>query len=197
LQCNISSSFIHFVSADKETQCEHFYLFKAIFGRWCPDQPPNFDPYQCAKERNGLGALNGNPWSKKTRGNAMPHKFLGIVLATFAVLAFAAVSEARDNGQYAHVAKNIRDWIESLTDTNGIGCCATADGLRPQAIDWNMAANHYRVKVRGRWIGVPNSAVIKEPNRLGYTVAWLEYDWDIDTGEQTIRVRCFMPGAAS
>jgi hypothetical protein len=127
----------------------------------------------------------------------MPHKFLSIMLAAFVVIAFVAVSEARDNGQYAHVAKNFMVWIESLTDTNEIGCCAAADGLRPQAIDWDITATHYRVKVRDSWIGVPDSAVIKEPNRLGYAVAWLEYDWDIDAGEQTIRVRCFMPGAAS
>jgi hypothetical protein len=131
------------------------------------------------------------------KGNVMLRKFLNIIFATFGVIAFAIVSEARDSGQYAHVSKDIKAWIERLTDPNGIGCCATADGLRPQAIDWDMAANHYRVKVRGRWIGVPDSAVIKEPNRLGYAVAWLEYDWDIDTGEQTIHVRCFMPGAAS
>jgi len=43
----------------------------------------------------------------------------------------------------------------------------------------------------------PSGAVVKGPNRLGYAVAWLEYDWDIDSGEQTMRVRCFLPGAVS
>jgi len=119
-------------------------------------------------------------------------------LATCAIIASAAAAEGRaDNARYAHAAKDISTWIESLTDTNGIGCCATADGERPQAIDWDMAANHYRVKVRGQWIAVPDSAVVKGPNRLGHAVAWLEYDWDIDTGEQAVRVRCFLPGAVS
>jgi hypothetical protein len=118
-------------------------------------------------------------------------------LIALAVLLSAAGSHARDSGHYQNVPPDIGAWIGSLTDTNGIGCCATADGERPQAIDWDMAANHYRVKVRGQWIAVPDSAVVKGPNRLGHAVAWLEYDWDIDTGEQTMRVRCFLPGAVS
>jgi hypothetical protein len=32
------------------------------------------------------------------KGNVMRHKILGIILATFGVLTFAAVSEGRDNG---------------------------------------------------------------------------------------------------
>ncbi len=121
-----------------------------------------------------------------------------IALAICVIIAFAATSEGRaGNGRYANVAKGISGWVELLTDTNGIGCCATADGLRPQSIDWDIVANRYRVKVGGRWIGVPDSAVVKGPNRLGYAVAWLEYDWDIDTGEMTMLVRCFLPGALS
>jgi hypothetical protein len=114
------------------------------------------------------------------------------------IIASAAMSEGRaDNDRYANVAKGISGWIESLTDKNGIGCCATADGLRLQSIDWDIAANHYRIKVGGRWVGISDSSVIKAPNRLGYAVAWLEYDWDIDTGEMSMRVRCFLPGALS
>jgi hypothetical protein len=121
-----------------------------------------------------------------------------ISLAICIFIASAAMSEGRaDNDRYANVAKGISGWIESLTDKNGIGCCATADGLRPQTIDWDMTANHYRVKVDGRWVEVPESAVVKGPNHLGYAVAWLEYDWDIDTGEMSMRVRCFLPGALS
>jgi hypothetical protein len=121
-----------------------------------------------------------------------------ISLAVCIFVVFAATSDGRaGNGRYTNVAKGISGWIESLTDTNGIGCCATADGLRPQSIDWDTAANHYRIKVGGRWIAVPDSAVINGPNRLGYAVAWLEHDWDIDTGEMTMRVRCFLPGALS
>jgi hypothetical protein len=53
--------------------------------------------------------------------------------------------------------------------------------------------NTFRIKVGGKQISVPASAVVKEPNRLGYAVAWLEYDWDIDSGEMTTRVRCILP----
>jgi hypothetical protein len=154
-----------------------------LFFAWSPDLTPiglNTQTADFAKE----GAMTPNA------------RRIAIAICIF--IASAAKSDERaDNGRYANVAMGIRTWIESLTDTSGVGCCATADGLRPQAIDWDMAGNHFRVKVAGWWIGVPDSAVIRGPNRLGYAVAWLERDWDIDTGEMTMRVRCFLPGAAS
>jgi hypothetical protein len=154
-----------------------------LFFAWSPDLTPiglNTQTADFAKE----GAMTPNA------------RRIAIAICIF--IASAAKSDGRaDNGRYANVAKGISTWIESLTDTSGVGCCATADGLRPQAIDWDMAGNHFRVKVAGWWIGVPDSAVIRGPNRLGYAVAWLERDWDIDTGEMTMRVRCFLPGAAS
>jgi hypothetical protein len=127
----------------------------------------------------------------------MPLKFRVIALATFGVVASAAVSEGRDNGQYAGVSKDIKVWIEALTDAAGIGCCATADGFRPKEVQWDIASSFYRVKVGSQWLNVPDKAVIRGPNRLGYAVAWLEYDWDINSGEITPTVRCFLPGPAS
>jgi hypothetical protein len=108
------------------------------------------------------------------------------VLITSSVVLSAAASHARDSGQYQNVARDIKTWIEKLTDDKGVLCCATADGVVPDA--WEMGASHYRVKIYGEWLDVPAAAVIKAPNRLGHTVVW------IDTSEDAMGVRCFLPG---
>ncbi len=115
----------------------------------------------------------------------------GIALS---ILAFSAVSQARDYGQYKNVPPETKLWIESLKDAYGVSCCATADGYRPEAVEWDIAGNHYRVKVENSWIVVPDSAVIKGPNRIGYAIVWLYggLEWD---GSRI--VRCFLPSPQS
>lgn len=109
-----------------------------------------------------------------------------VALITLTVLVSGAVSHARDYGQYRHVPRDIKAWIENLTDHRGIPCCATADGAVPDV--WEMGASHYRVKIHGEWLDVPDAAVIKAPNRVGHAVVW------IDTSEDVMGVRCFLPG---
>jgi hypothetical protein len=118
-----------------------------------------------------------------------------IALATFGVIAFIAVSEGRDNGQYAHVSKDVKNWIERLTDQGGTSCCLTGDAVGP--VEWEISANHYRVKINGRWIIVPNNTVIKGHNRLGYAVVWLYHVWSLETDVEMTYVRCFLPGPGS
>ena len=109
-----------------------------------------------------------------------------VALITLTVLVSGAVSHARDYGQYRHVPRDIKAWIENLTDHRGIPCCATADGAVPDV--WEMGASHYRVKIHGEWLDVPDAAVIKAPNRVGHAVVC------IDTSEDVMGVRCFLPG---
>jgi len=54
-----------------------------------------------------------------------------------------------------------------------------------------MDGSHYRVKIYGEWLDVPDAAVVKTPNRLGHAVVWT------DTSEDAIRARCFLPGPQS
>jgi hypothetical protein len=115
----------------------------------------------------------------------------GILLSLFA---FSAVSEARDYGQYKNAPPETKSWIESLRDANGVPCCATADGYRPEEVEWDMAGNSYRVKVDNTWIVMPDSAVIKGPNQIGYAIVWLYGSLDYD-GHRI--VRCFLPGPTS
>ena len=51
------------------------------------------------------------------------------------------------------------------------------------------AGGHYRVRIDGAWIDVPDEAVITEPNRIGRTMVWPI------RGYLGISVRCFMPGS--
>src|SRR5919197_4861831 len=104
-----------------------------------------------------------------------------LVVITLVLASFA--TQARDNGQYAQVSPEIKRWVEGLTDDKGRGCCATADGFRPEEVEWDMSASAYRVKIDGQWFTVPDGAVIKEVNRIGYAIVW----YFVDNGAITIR----------
>jgi hypothetical protein len=101
----------------------------------------------------------------------------------------STVSRARDNGQFSQEPSEIRAWIQGLTDDYGASCCVRADGVRPDEADWDIAAQHYRVKIDGDWLTVPESAVVKARNRLGYALVWYHYEFD------GIAIRCFLPGS--
>ncbi len=108
-----------------------------------------------------------------------------------------AALQAEDAGQYRQVSTEIKAWRDALTNEIGIGCCTTENGFRPAEVEWDISVNSYRVKLGGQWILVPDEAVIRSPNRLGYAAVWFEIDHDIDFEESTFEIRCFLPGAAS
>ena len=112
------------------------------------------------------------------------------ILAITLVLASVG-SQARDNGQYSQVAPEIKRWVEGLTDNQGRGCCATADGFRPDEVEWDISENSYRVMIGGKWFSVPEGAVIKESNRIGYALVW----YYVDNG--ALFIRCFLPGSGA
>lgn len=93
---------------------------------------------------------------------------------------------ARDDGRYAN--SPLKPWFESLHSEFG-PCCSDADGYVVADPDWESERGHYRVRLDGEWVVVPDEALIKEPNRVGRTMVWKHY---IDGHP---RVRCFMPGS--
>ena len=99
-------------------------------------------------------------------------------------------AQARDDGRYSSVAPDIKAWVEGLKDAAGVGCCATADGFKPEEVEWDMAGNEYRVRHNGVWLSVPPSAVVKEPNRLGFAMVWYYFRSGIPI------VRCFFRARA-
>jgi hypothetical protein len=109
---------------------------------------------------------------------------LAILLAV-AVLPVGIVM-ARDDGRYAN--SPLKPWFESLRSGRGL-CCSGADGVVVADPDWESWDGHYRVRLDGDWITVPDDAVITEPNRSGRTMVWPS------RGSLGISIRCFMPGS--
>jgi hypothetical protein len=107
-------------------------------------------------------------------------KTLLLVLISAALLFGQAL--ARDDGRYA--TSPLKPWFDSLRSGKG-PCCSDADGVAVADPDWESKEGHYRVRLDGEWILVPDDAVITEPNRAGRTMVW----------PVRISIRCFMPGS--
>jgi hypothetical protein len=110
----------------------------------------------------------------------------------FSTLAFAAIvvgsAAAHDDGRYA--GSTLKPWFDKLKSGKGL-CCSFDDGFAIADPDWESKDGHYRVRLEGEWIVVPEDAVITEPNRAGRTMVW-----PIKNSLGTT-IRCFMPGSMS
>src|SRR5215207_10763283 len=94
---------------------------------------------------------------------------------------------ARDpDGRYAN--SPLKQWFDSLRSGKG-PCCSDADGSAVSDVDWETKDGHYRVRIEGEWLDVPEDAVITEPNRAGRTMVWPI------KGYLGMTIRCFMPGS--
>ncbi len=91
-----------------------------------------------------------------------------------------------DDGRYA--GSPLKGWFDGLRSGKG-PCCSDADGSALSDVDWEARDGHYRVRIDGQWIDVPDDAVITEPNRAGRTMVWPIH------GYLGISIRCFMPGS--
>jgi hypothetical protein len=143
---------------------------------------------------NAISDISGAVPVGAARANgALPRLVLGIA----AVLVVGLVSIAnviaawpRDlDGRYAN--SPLKQWFDQLASGNGL-CCSFADGVSIQDVDWDTVEGHYRVRLRGQWIVVPDSAVVTEPNRFGPAVVWPYQDDNNGT-----KIRCFIPGAGA
>jgi|SRR5579871_788138 len=102
--------------------------------------------------------------------------------------------QIRDDGRYAN--SRLKSWFEHLSSKKGL-CCSVADGLAVEDPDWMPVSEsqkprvHYRVRINGPWIDVPDDAVIAEPNLIGRAMVWTVM------GDFGMSIRCFMPGNMS
>ena len=71
---------------------------------------------------------------------------------------------ARDDGRFAN--SPLKPWFDRLASGKGL-CCSFADGVSVQDVDWDTQEGHYRVRIQGQWLVVPDDAVVAEPNRFG------------------------------
>jgi hypothetical protein len=112
-----------------------------------------------------------------------------LTIGTAALLVLASqLGQARDRGQYANANPELKAWFESLKSGKG-PCCSDADGTAVSDVDWQSSNGHYRVRIEGEWVDVPDEAVITEPNRVGRTMVWPI------RGYLGLTIRCFMPGS--
>jgi hypothetical protein len=113
------------------------------------------------------------------------------IQATSTALLIALIAPpapARDRGQYAGSSPEMKAWFDGLRSGKG-PCCSDADGSAVSDVDWETRNGHYRVRIGGEWIDVPDEAVITEPNRIGRTMVWPIQ------GYLGVSIRCFMPGS--
>ena len=116
----------------------------------------------------------------------MPRRTIcALLLAALAL----APTHARDlDGRYTAQNPDLHKWFEGLRSGKG-PCCSDADGSAVSDVDWETVGGHYRVRIDGQWIDVPDEAVITEPNRMGRTMVWPIW------GYLGVTIRCFMPGS--
>ena len=99
------------------------------------------------------------------------------------------------NGAYVQLSPEMREWFRGVHPQGhpswgqGYPCCDIADGQDLLDADWDSQDGHYRVRVDGEWLAVPDDAIVTEPNRYGRTVVWLVYV------NGAPAVKCFMPGS--
>jgi hypothetical protein len=117
-------------------------------------------------------------------GRMKHRRAVGVLIASAAVFVGSAV--ARDDGRYAN--SPLKPWFDSLRSGKGL-CCSDADGSVVSDVDWESKDGHYRVRLEGQWIDVPDDAVITVPNRAGRTMVWPVKD------SAGISIRCFLPGS--
>jgi hypothetical protein len=113
---------------------------------------------------------------------------LTLAVAVLLLAPWPDLGHARDNGQYASTNPELKAWFDSLRSGKG-PCCSDADGSAVSDVDWESSRGHYRVRLDGEWIDVPDEAVITQPNRVGRTMVWPL------RGYLGVSIRCFMPGS--
>jgi hypothetical protein len=147
------------------------------------------DAPRACDDNNDNNIDNEQKHQKHRRGTAGMFNFsMTAVLAVLLLAPWPHSGHARDNGRYAGTNPELKNWFESLRSGKG-PCCSDADGTALSDVDWESSGGHYRVRLEGEWVDVPDDAVITVPNRIGRTMVWPMYH----DGKMT--PRCFMPGS--
>jgi hypothetical protein len=123
---------------------------------------------------------------------ATMHRLTSLALTAAALSMLMSIPShvsARDDGRYA--GSPLKAWFDGLASGKGL-CCSFADGVSVENVDWDTQNGRYRVRLNGKWIVVPDDAVVTEPNRFGQAVVWPYQD-----GAGVTQIRCFIPGTGA
>jgi len=116
------------------------------------------------------------------------------IAASAVFFAISHPARATDHGQLGPMSPEVRAWAGTLENKLGQGCCSTADGWKPEEVEYDTKGNKYRVRIDGEWYEVPSDAVLAGPNRFGFAVVWYYRSW-LNGIAPSVSIRCFMPGA--
>ena len=106
------------------------------------------------------------------------------LLLTVCSIAIATKSRAHDPDR-----PELKGWFMGLQSKGKSPCCDGSDATRLDDVDWESKDGHYRVRLYGQWVDVPDEAVVEGPNRAGPAMVWP----NPISGRPM--VRCFMPGS--
>ena len=110
------------------------------------------------------------------------HRTIAVCLIALTACAVAVPTVAQNtNGRWNYLAADMREWFKGLhAQRNGIVCCDEADGWRVDDVDWESKDGHYRVRLYGEWVPVPDETVVTEPKSLRScgSVAVFRHRWD-------------------
>lgn len=129
-----------------------------------------------------------NEW-KTSSDKFVGRDLIGISWMVVAVLWLIASWPAH---AHDHNKPELTPWFESLRSRGGAPCCDGTDATRLDEVDWDMKDGHYRVRLNGQWVDVPDDAVIEGPNRAGPAMVWPYTAIGVPVG-----IRCFMPSSMS
>src|SRR5271155_937460 len=93
---------------------------------------------------------------------------------------------------HMHDRADLDDYFSHLQSRKGSQCCGLSDGLAVKDPDWDTENGHYRVKVWGEWLIVPDEGLVDGPNKYGPAIVWPYRD-----SVGIPRIRCFLPGAGT
>ncbi len=107
-------------------------------------------------------------------------------------------ASARDSARCAALDPELRRWFrEQTSPATGIPCCSEADGeFAEEEIRYDTSGvGHYwtRWSAHPQWMQVPDSAIIRDPNKLGRPVVW----WGRDSLSDTYFIRCYAVGSGA
>lgn len=115
--------------------------------------------------------------------------WLALIIVSLILLIMALLVHTKPARAHDHARPGLDKWFKALESRAKAACCDGTDATRLDDVDWESRDGHYRVRIKGKWIDVPESAVVDGPNKAGPAMVWPIEGWG------GLTIRCFMPGA--
>jgi hypothetical protein len=103
--------------------------------------------------------------------------------------------------QFAQLTPQQLQFIKTRRNKEGLYCCDDGDGYQPDRDDitWDIKSGKYRVKIRGDWLEVPDSAKLDDENIVERAIVWLVPSFANRGGVAPSQypfnpIICFLPG---